>query len=83
MFDLHRVFNMATVRLNPERVHVRFHHKSLGSSAAVVNGREEHPGGIPTGVGCVIVQYPASYCDYQATKLMLPMMIITLACIIT
>lgn len=41
MFDLHRVLNMATVRLNSTssaQDSIRFHHKSIGSSAAVVNG---------------------------------------------
>lgn len=41
MFDLHRVLNMATVRLNSTssaQDSIRFNHKSIGSSAAVING---------------------------------------------
>lgn len=41
MFDLHRVFNMATVRFNSTlsaQDSIRFHHKSIGSSAAAENG---------------------------------------------
>lgn len=41
MFDLHGVLNMATVRFNSTssaQDSIRFHQKSIGSSAAAVNG---------------------------------------------
>lgn len=81
MFDLHRVLNMAAVRFNSTssaQDSIRFHHKSVGSSAAAVNGCKGILVKIQLAWGS-IVQYPASYCNYQATKLMLPIMIITLS----